>query len=121
MLNLKNIQAYTLASHLSDDIWNSVIKWNNLSKNTIGSQLIRSIDSVAANIAEGEGRYFKKEKIKFYYNARGSLYETYHWIEKAKERELITEEFYEDSLCKLRLIQKQSYFLIQNANKNLIK
>lgn len=32
--------------------------------------------SIAANIAEGFGRYHFKDKIKFNYNARGSLEET---------------------------------------------
>jgi len=45
---------------------------------------------VAANIAEAEGRYFKKDKIRFLYQARGSLTETIHWINMAKDRKLLT-------------------------------
>jgi four helix bundle protein len=35
-----------------------------------------AVVSIAANIAEGFGRFHYKDKLKFYYNARGSLEET---------------------------------------------
>ena len=39
-------------------------------------QLEASSAAVALNIAEGKGRYTKKDLIQFLYHARGSLYET---------------------------------------------
>lgn len=39
-------------------------------------QLRSAVTSIAANIAEGFGRYHYKDNLKFLYNARGSLAET---------------------------------------------
>ena len=39
------------------------------------SQVRRAAVSVSSNIAEGFGRQGRRDKARFYYNARGSLYE----------------------------------------------
>lgn len=44
-------------------------------------QLESASTSVAMNIAEGKGRYSKKEFVQFLYIARGSLYETVTLLE----------------------------------------
>jgi four helix bundle protein len=70
-------------------------------KETYGiiDQLRRAASSVGANIAEGFGRYHYKEKIKFYYNARGSACEVQNFLflsqdlaymDKNNARELFT-------------------------------
>ena len=41
----------------------------------ITNQIRRAVVSIPVNIAEGRGRYHKKEQVQFFYNARGSLYE----------------------------------------------
>lgn len=46
----------------------------------ITSQLRRASTSVGANIAEGFGRYHYKDKIRFFYLARGSLFESQNFI-----------------------------------------
>jgi len=66
--------------------------WDHFSKVTVGKQLIRSADSVAANLSEGFGRFFFKENQKFCYYSRGSLSETKTWITKAFNRQLITDQ-----------------------------
>ena len=45
-------------------------KWN------LSSQLRRSSLSISANIAEGYGRFYYQENVRFCYTARGSLEET---------------------------------------------
>jgi four helix bundle protein len=53
--------------------------------------MIRSADSIGANIAEGTGRGTFKDNRKFVDNARGSLYETRHWLRRAFRRTLLSE------------------------------
>jgi len=77
---------------IGEEVWTIVIGWDHLAKDTVGKQLARSADSIAANIAEGYGRFHFKENMKFCYYSRGSLIETQSWIEKAVRRELIDAE-----------------------------
>jgi four helix bundle protein len=56
---------------------------------TMGIQVIRSADSIAANLAEGYGRYTPADRKKFYLYARGSLEETKAWLRKAIRRRVV--------------------------------
>ena len=58
----------------------------------MGDQFIRSTDSVAANIAEGYGRYHYLDRIRFYYNARASLLEAIHWVKLLGKRKIVLNE-----------------------------
>ena len=89
-LELNDITAYKDAFHFSNMVWGIVVGWNHFAQSTIGSQFVRAIDSISANIAEGFGRYSKKDKIKFYRYSLGSLKESLDWNEKA-QKELLTE------------------------------
>ncbi len=73
----------------------------------IGSQALRSIDSIGANIAEGYGRYHYLDSVRFYYNARGSLWESVHWIELLYERQVLTEQKYEQFLDHFETLGKK--------------
>jgi four helix bundle protein len=42
----------------------------------LNQQIRRSVQSIPANIAEGYGRFYYQENIRFCYTARGSLMET---------------------------------------------
>lgn len=64
-------------------------------KKVMGDQFIRATDSVGANIAEGYGRFHYLDRIKFYYNARGSLSEArFHWAELLNERGKVSQKDY---------------------------
>ncbi len=88
--NFPRLDVYKLAEKLADEIWNLVIKWDALAKDTVGKQIIRSADSIGANIAEGDGRGSYQDHRRFIKIARGSLYETKHWLRRAYTRQLLT-------------------------------
>ena len=101
---LEDFQIYNLSMSIGEDVYCLVSKWNYFDKDTIGKQLVRSIDSVAANLSEGLGRYHYKERKNFSYYSRGSLFETITWITKANNRKLIDDEVFNDLKAKLDTI-----------------
>lgn len=118
-LHLKDIKAYIVSREISKAIWEEISKWDHFSKRTIGDQFIRAVDSIGANIAEGFGRYHKKDKIKFYFNARGSLYESLHWLNLAYERNLISIDPYNSLMAKLQTLPLEINYLIKVTNEKL--
>lgn len=90
-MNVDDLKVYQQAMEIGESVWNIVKEWEYFERDTIGKQLVRAVDSVAANLSEGFGRYHFKEKKNFGYYSRGSLYESKTWIEKAKNRNLINE------------------------------
>ncbi|HKK80644.1 MAG TPA: four helix bundle protein [Prolixibacteraceae bacterium] len=93
-MQLDDLKVYQKAMALGDLCWIIVDRWNYFQKDSFGKQLIRAVDSIAANISEGYGRFHFKENIHFNYIARGSLFETRTWIEKAKNRNLLKDDEY---------------------------
>ena len=88
----QDLQVYQLSERLADEIWKIVDSWDKFAKDTLGKQIVRSADSVGANIAEGVGRGTYKENRRFVIIARGSLNETQHWLRRAYKRNLLTTE-----------------------------
>lgn len=123
MINsLDDFKVYNLAMRLADDIWKVVDKWSYFEKDTIGKQLVRSVDSIAANLSEGLGRYHFKESKNFAYYSRGSLYETKTWLAKAQSRGLILDSQFKALASDMNLIGRMlntyinSLDLYQNQN-----
>ena len=89
-MKLEELQVYTLSMAIAEKTWTIVIEWDYFTKDTIGKQLVRAVDSIAANLSEGFGRYHYKENVNFSYYSRGSLFETKTWLTKAHNRKLIS-------------------------------
>jgi four helix bundle protein len=89
-VGFQDLKVYQLAERLADEVWEIVDKWGVFARDTCGKQPVRSADSIGANIAEGTGRYGFEDIKRFVRYARGSLYETQHWLRRAVRRKLLT-------------------------------
>ena len=117
-MELGKLDIYKLSLSLSEEIWGIYNHLSNDLKYNIGNQVIRSIDSIGANIAEGYGRFHYKDSIKFYYNARGSLWESKHWVLLLYKRKLIQTEVFEKIIEKLDLLGKKLNSFIGSIKRN---
>ena len=118
-LKLNDVEAYKIAFHLSNYVWSLIEKWDSFAKNTLGRQFIDSTDSISANIAEGFGRFGKKDKVHFFRIAKGSALESLDWNEKAKYRNLLFETDYKHIFSELQKLPKSINSLIKFTNEKL--
>jgi len=72
----EELRSYQLAQTLLKAAYQLAKKLPDYEKYNLASQLRRAALSTALNIAEGYGRYHYLDKLRFFYYARGSLYET---------------------------------------------
>ena len=106
-MGLGKLEVYKISLNLSDKIWDVYKSLDKDLKYNIGSQVLRTIDSIGAIIAEGYGRFHYKDSIKFYYNARGSLWESKHWIYLLYKRDLINMALYNELMSELDVLGKK--------------
>ncbi len=118
-VQLNDVEAYKVGFNLSNYIWKIVEQWPNFSRDTVGKQFVRAADSISANVAEGFGRFGKKDKINFYRYARGSVYECFDWNEKCKDRGLISADEYKYIFLTLQDLPRLINTLIKLTNQNL--
>lgn len=93
--NFHDLDAWKKAHSLTLEIYKITKDFPKEEKYGITSQIRRAASSIGANIAEGFARYHFKDKIKFYYQARGSVAEVQNFLLLAKDLGLI-----EEKICK---------------------
>ncbi|RPH29667.1 MAG: four helix bundle protein [Bacteroidales bacterium] len=102
VMKLEELNVYTISMAIAEKVWQIVMSWDYFAKDTIGKQVVRSSDSIAANISEGFGRYHFKDSKHFLYYSRGSLCETQTWLTKAYNRKLIGKDSYDQLMVELK-------------------
>lgn len=120
MHSLETLDVYNLSQQFADKIWKIVLKWDKFALYGMGKQITNSADSISANIAEGYGRYFIKDNIRFCFFSRGSIIETKDWLLKSVNRNLVSTEDYHCLLKELETIHKKlnGYIKILRLNLN---
>jgi len=74
--SFEDLDVWQRAVHFAESVIVSSEQWKTSGKHfRLLEQLESAVTSVAMNIAEGKGRYSKKEFLQYLYIARGSLYE----------------------------------------------
>lgn len=112
------------------DVWkkghNLVLEIYKITKNFpkeelfgITSQIRRAASSVTANLVEGFGRFYFKDKIRFYYQARGSIFEVEDFLFLALDLGFINNNIFRSLLDNAEEIIKQINLIIKTTiNKN---
>jgi len=100
----EDLRILRAAEEIADEIWKQVVGWDDFARDVVGKQIARAADSIGANIAESYGHFHYREKLQFLYYARGSLFETKYWLNRALSRQLIPSQLvqaYSERLSKL--------------------
>lgn len=91
-LTIDNLEIYKLVKQLSEIVWKTyqILDWK-VAKDS-KEQFLDATDSVGANMSEGYGRFHYLDRIKFMYNAQGSLLESKYWFDTLVKRNLLKDE-----------------------------
>jgi four helix bundle protein len=93
---LQELEVYRMARRLSLMAWVIYQRLAFQQRKVWGDQMLESVDSVGANVAEGYARFHFFEKARFYYISRASLSEGVdHWIDLGFERGVVFDQEFE--------------------------
>ena len=88
----EDLEIYQISVEIAIEVYRLTKKFPKEETYGITDQLKRAVTSIGANIAEGFGRFYFKDKLVFFYHSRGSLFEAKHFLEISFSLEYITEE-----------------------------
>ena len=95
VMNLDKLVVWCAARDFATVIYKQVVPLlPPTEKYNLADQLKRAAVSIPANIAEGHGRYYYQDNVRFGYIARGSLTEIQSHLLLAKELGFVTPQVY---------------------------
>jgi len=111
MFDFENLDVYKKAKKFNRSVADFLAK-NPIDKVT-HNQLRRAAFSVILNIAEGSGRYTRRDKRNFYIIARGSVFECAAVCDYVMDTGLITNEVFQSYYQRLEELSKILFALIK--------
>ncbi len=97
----EDLEIYKISVEVAIEVYKLTKKFPKEETYGITDQLKRAVTSIGANIAEGFGRFYFKDKLVFFYHSRGSLFEVKHFLEISFRMGYITSEEKNDLFAKL--------------------
>ena len=110
--SFEDLDVWALALDLAEKVYIKTKTFPNEETYGLVSQLRRASISVSLNIAEGKGRYSRKEFKQFLFVARGSLYETITLMKICVRLKYLSENEYGDLIQYCERIQSKISGLI---------
>ncbi len=106
-LGLEHLEAWKKAKDLAVYVYKTILPlFPADEKYILTSQLKRSVSSISANIAEGHGRYYYQETIRFCLNARGSLEESVSHLTLAHELGFLSDDLFQMTIEKFHRVHQ---------------
>ena len=118
--SLEDVRVLKSAEQIADAIYKISSRWDDFAKDVVGKQISRAADSIGANIAESFGRFHFGEKIQFLYYARGSVFETKYWLNRASVRELMSSTDSQSYVTRLTDIARQLNLYVSVSKVNVL-
>lgn len=105
--NFKDLRVWQQAHKLELLVYSLTMGFPRSELFGLTNQLRRAATSVTANIAEGMGRGTYSDRVRFYYNSRGSIYEVESLVFTAKDLGYMEQGKYDEVsniLCSIRML-----------------
>lgn len=119
MEGLNRLQVYQTAQELAVCIYQRLIpEMPPEEKYCLTAQIRRAASSIPANIAEGYGRYYYQESIRFCYLARGSLMELSSHVYLAGTQGYISDETHSLLTDKMSVLLKLIHGYVNYLKQN---
>lgn len=115
--SFENLTVYQRSLKLLEDIESLVSILKGKASFSLLDQLSRAALSVPLNIAEGSGRWHKKEKKQFLRVAKGSVFEMVPILQVVRNRSLLTEADYRQRYDDLESLAKMITGLEKSVDK----
>ena len=116
----EDLEIYQISVEIAVEVYRLTKKFPKEETYGIVDQLKRAVTSIGANMAEGFGRFYYKDKLVFFYHSRGSLFEVKHFLEIAFRMGYITEGEKNNLFLKLNNLSVKLNNFIHAIGKQIV-